>query len=142
MKDILSKAFRIMVIYIFAMVVVSVICFLAETEPPKKDKAQFLGEGEGGGSIAVVREVEKTEKTYKPEAEQREDNKTVSPFEFDVNVITETKREIPPEKAHSACPMLLSNPMAFAFGELENRKRYFISLRCRKFNNKHCPAQC
>jgi hypothetical protein len=125
MKDILSKAFRIMGIYVSAMVIVSAVAFLAETEPPKKDKAHFTGFCEGGEYIEVIREVEKTEKTESHEAEQNEDNKTVSPFEFDVNIITETKREIPPEKAHSACLTLPSNSMAFAFAELERRKKYF-----------------
>lgn len=127
-------------IYICAMVLVSAIFLLAETKPPKINEAQFLGNYDDDDYIGVVREVEKIEKTDMPEAKQREDNKTVSPFEFDVNVFTETKRETPPEKVHFTCIALPSNSTAFAIGELKKRKRYFISFCkrcCCRFRQRH-----
>ena len=113
-------------IYVSAMVIVSVTCFLAETEPPKKDKAQFVGFGEGGGSVVIVQKIEKPDKSDDSEAEQRTNNKTVSPFEFDVNVVTEAKEYVLP--AMFIQQATLSNPMLNAFSELKRRKRYFISF--------------
>ena len=116
-------------IYISAMVLVSTIFLLAETKPSKINKAQFVGFGEGGECIEVIQKVEKVEeieKTDKPEAEQNKDNKTVLPFDFDVNVVTEAEEYVLSDVfIHQATQI---NPMLNAFSELERRKRYFISF--------------
>ena len=125
MQETLSKTFRIMGIYILAMVVVSAVTFLANTEP-KINKAQFFGEGEG---VAFeVRETEHIERIDTHEAEQSEGEAVVLPFSVDVNIITETERNDIPEEVHFVHQIIPTNSMAFTFGELERRKRYFISF--------------
>lgn len=119
-------------IYILISVMVSAIALFTDTKPAKKEKAQFVGFGEGEVMELATHETKDTEETDNHDAAQNEDGKAAFPFKFDVNIITETKQDKPPQNVHHIYQMIPSNSMALALEELEKRKVYFICLckRC------------
>ena len=139
MKETLLQAWRIMRVCLTAAVMVSTISFIFDTEPPQKDKPQFFEVGNSTECIEVIVQVtDEIEKTNDVVVEHGEDEKAVPPFDFKVNVITETQGDIPSEKAHCAYQIIPSDSTAIAFEELERRKKYFISFckRCLHSNGK------
>lgn len=143
MKEILSTTFRIMWIYILISVIVSVIALFADTKPTKKEKAQFVGFGKGEVMELATHEMKDTEGTDNRDAAQNEDGKAAFPFKFDVNIITETKQDEPPQNVHHVHQIIPNNSMAVALEELERWKKYFICF-CkwrfrRKFNKTALP---
>lgn len=139
MKDILSKAFRIMGIYIIATVIVSVIYLLAETKPPKINEAQFLGSG-AGNAFAPAPKLETSEQIEQSQMQQQEENNQTEslPFGLKVNITPQSKQDLSYQKARLVCDYLPNNPLADAFNELQQRKRYFISISKYCLYKKYC----
>lgn len=120
-------------IYILISAIVSAIALFTDTKPTKKEKAQFVGFGEGEGMEFATHETEDTEKTDNHDAAQNEDSKAAFPFKFSVNIITETEKDEPPQNVHHVHQIILNNSMAVALEELERRKKYFICFASGSF---------